>query len=156
MTSKSHHQPDCPGLIALIATARCPVRIDCTMAIPPSGFIVFHAYSRILQFVSSSFSMILFPENNKWLNHRGRQKASVAISNNHHFHNGFVKIGFSQSIGLCGDNKDLKSSNRDVFWMPECFLFTQLAGSGISGRGDKGAFGRDMYIFGPFRGVSNV
>ena len=52
-------------------------------------------------------------------------------------------------------DRDLKSSNGDVFWMP---VNSQIIGWAWiqSGGGDKGAFGRDMYIFGLFRGVSNV
>ena len=62
MTNVRPHQPGCPGMIALIATARCPVCIDCTIASPPSGFIVFHAYWHIGKTLIgySSVSQVIF------------------------------------------------------------------------------------------------
>ena len=48
-------------------------------------------------------------------------------------------------VWLWGVNKDLKSYNRVVFWMPVNGDIIDC--SWIQSWGDKGAFGRDMYIF---------
>ena len=58
-TNVRHHQPDCPGSIALIATARSPPCIDCTVVgSPPSGLIVFRAYWQ--NFPGLFFSQLIF------------------------------------------------------------------------------------------------
>ena len=102
MTNVNHHQRDCPGLIALIATARCPVCIDCTIASPPSGFIVFHAYWHIGKTLIgySSVSWVIFHGGSGDTETTGWKfgdciQAYVSLSkSNFHLHISFVKINF--------------------------------------------------------------